>query len=134
MQQNGYWEIRRREQISSWFHDMIRQRLIDEFLNEQNNKRQITKLDEQIQSGKLSVSKAMDLLFKRSEEHTSELQSRGHLVCRLLLEKKKYHLINELVTGSVTIIDNLEQYNNVFTILAINNHIDRRAVGDEKIF
>src|SRR5690625_8049096 len=27
--------------------------------------------------------------FFRSEEHTSELQSRGHLVCRLLLEKKK---------------------------------------------
>src|SRR5690625_5552693 len=27
--------------------------------------------------------------FVRSEEHTSELQSRGHLVCRLLLEKKK---------------------------------------------
>src|SRR5690625_6175183 len=26
--------------------------------------------------------------FVRSEEHTSELQSRGHLVCRLLLEKK----------------------------------------------
>src|SRR5690625_7102435 len=28
----------------------------------------------------------------RSEEHTSELQSRGHLVCRLLLEKKKLYL------------------------------------------
>ena len=27
--------------------------------------------------------------FSRSEEHTSELQSRLHLVCRLLLEKKK---------------------------------------------
>src|SRR5690625_6183343 len=27
----------------------------------------------------------------RSEEHTSELQSRGHLVCRLLLEKNKYY-------------------------------------------
>src|SRR5690625_5902977 len=27
--------------------------------------------------------------FARSEEHTSELQSRGHLVCRLLLEKNK---------------------------------------------
>src|SRR2546422_7348091 len=27
---------------------------------------------------------------ERSEEHTSELQSRLHLVCRLLLEKKKY--------------------------------------------
>src|SRR3989442_2416108 len=29
------------------------------------------------------------LLHDRSEEHTSELQSRPHLVCRLLLEKKK---------------------------------------------
>src|SRR5690625_2898624 len=29
---------------------------------------------------------------KRSEEHTSELQSRGHLVCRLLLEKKKTYV------------------------------------------
>src|SRR5215208_7948162 len=28
----------------------------------------------------------------RSEEHTSELQSRGHLVCRLLLEKKKTNI------------------------------------------
>src|SRR5947209_17383689 len=35
----------------------------------------------------------MDLLPKafRSEEHTSELQSRQYLVCRLLLEKKKHH-------------------------------------------
>src|SRR5690625_6708173 len=32
----------------------------------------------------------------RSEEHTSELQSRGHLVCRLLLEKKKI-MIRSLV-------------------------------------
>src|SRR5690625_5460451 len=31
----------------------------------------------------------VDIAVDRSEEHTSELQSRGHLVCRLLLEKKK---------------------------------------------
>src|SRR5690625_5488813 len=31
----------------------------------------------------------------RSEEHTSELQSRGHLVCRLLLEKKKMTSVHE---------------------------------------
>src|SRR2546429_2397725 len=31
----------------------------------------------------------------RSEEHTSELQSRLHLVCRLLLEKKKHHDPNQ---------------------------------------
>src|SRR5687768_4764510 len=30
-------------------------------------------------------------IVSRSEEHTSELQSRLHLVCRLLLEKKKKH-------------------------------------------
>src|SRR5690625_5420384 len=30
------------------------------------------------------------ILAARSEDHTSELQSRGHLVCRLLLENKKY--------------------------------------------
>src|SRR2546429_915665 len=34
-----------------------------------------------------------DLLGLRSEEHTSELQSRLHLVCRLLLEKKKNGLL-----------------------------------------
>src|SRR5690625_5324463 len=38
----------------------------------------------------------MEALAQRSEEHTSELQSRGHLVCRLLLERKKIqvHHIN----------------------------------------
>src|SRR5690625_6606290 len=34
-------------------------------------------------------SDAFKWAHQRSEEHTSELQSRGHLVCRLLLEKKK---------------------------------------------
>src|SRR2546422_8287812 len=33
---------------------------------------------------------------RRSEEHTSELQSRLHLVCRLLLEKKKTHPDNAI--------------------------------------
>src|SRR5690625_5752682 len=47
-------------------------------------------------SGVLASALAMDkykakqiFSLHRSEEHTSELQSRGHLVCRLLLEKKK---------------------------------------------
>src|SRR2546429_4349543 len=38
--------------------------------------------------------------IKRSEEHTSELQSRLHLVCRLLLEKKKK------TTNRTTLTDN----------------------------
>src|SRR3712207_8681691 len=33
----------------------------------------------------------------RSEEHTSELQSRQYLVCRLLLEKKKYYSLSSIV-------------------------------------
>src|SRR2546429_1333337 len=47
---------------------------------------------EEIRSGGLGLH------FMRSEEHTSELQSRLHLVCRLLLEKKK--LIKLHVTHS----------------------------------
>src|SRR2546429_5954709 len=40
--------------------------------------------------------KSVDFWRRRSEEHTSELQSRLHLVCRLLLEKKNkrpYHVL-----------------------------------------
>src|SRR2546421_5934921 len=37
----------------------------------------------------LQHAKQLRLQFERSEEHTSELQSRSDLVCRLLLEKKK---------------------------------------------
>src|SRR3989442_8185821 len=36
-----------------------------------------------------AVKQLSEIHDKRSEEHTSELQSRPHLVCRLLLEKKK---------------------------------------------
>src|SRR5439155_25300551 len=38
----------------------------------------------------------------RSEEHTSELQSRGHLVCRLLLEKKKKQKGTQKVPRAMT--------------------------------
>src|SRR5690349_23245346 len=49
-----------------------------------------------------------DLVDRRSEEHTSELQSRRDLVCRLLLEKKKKKLcirrsIRPLVTSPVVL-------------------------------
>src|ERR1041385_9300752 len=42
----------------------------------------------------------------RSEEHTSELQSRLHLVCRLLLEKKKKYRLCSLLTDSYWAHDN----------------------------
>src|SRR3712207_7866265 len=46
--------------------------------------RAVTTSDEAFEAG---------LKFARSEEHTSELQSRQYLVCRLLLEKKNPHAI-----------------------------------------
>src|SRR5256885_1826576 len=52
-----------------------------------------------------------DRLGRRSEEHTSELQSPCNIVCRLLLEKQCY---------------------NVLPQLDINNTIDHRPEGDEK--
>src|SRR2546422_7759830 len=48
-----------------------------------------------------SVAKGQELgrSGARSEEHTSELQSRLHLVCRLLLEKKKNLMMANMYTG-----------------------------------
>src|SRR5258708_9400368 len=44
---------------------------------------------------------ALALVFHRSEEHTSELQSPDHLVCRLLLEKKKrYNTTDKSLSSS----------------------------------
>src|SRR5690625_6276177 len=51
----------------------------------------------------------------RSEEHTSELQSRGHLVCRLLLEKKKKTTKNHTTIYSYVNLQSiiiLQLYNN----------------------
>src|SRR6266849_7361812 len=49
-----------------------------------------------------SVWKASTQCCPRSEEHTSELQSRVDLVCRLLLEKKKNKLSPEHVDDPIT--------------------------------
>src|SRR2546422_10899733 len=51
----------------------------------------ITRLDVEVRQHQLVLDRLepLDNALPRSEEHTSELQSRLHLVCRLLLEKKK---------------------------------------------
>src|SRR5690554_7115950 len=45
-----------------------------------------------VTKGDIVVTNPYFQIKSRSEEHTSELQSRPHLVCRLLLEKKKNNL------------------------------------------
>src|SRR2546425_8761625 len=42
--------------------------------------------------GEIVFAEMIFQCFKRSEEHTSELQSLAYLVCRLLLEKKKIYI------------------------------------------
>src|SRR5690625_5797289 len=67
---NGYWGAGGRQEGSNWTYDS-QAKIINEVA------RQLEDLNlDTVVSG-------------RSEEHTSELQSRGHLVCRRLLEKKK---------------------------------------------
>src|SRR3712207_7658361 len=46
----------------------------------------------------------------RSEEHTSELQSRQYLVCRLLLEKKNNTLLTRLVSSSLVVIFSISAF------------------------
>src|SRR5690625_6014495 len=65
--------------FSESLHDVFNSRGLNGRITEQNNAYRVWV------SGKQDVIN----LAERSEEHTSELQSRGHLVCRLLLEKKK---------------------------------------------
>src|SRR3712207_8697640 len=48
----------------------------------------------------------------RSEEHTSELQSRQYLVCRLLLEKKKYNI-------NLTYTHNLRLHNDTHDLIKV---------------
>src|SRR5437870_10434945 len=56
----------------------------------QGNRRKLTPEAEAFLRGAHQSNPQRSLQEMRSEEHTSELQSRGHLVCRLLLEKKNH--------------------------------------------
>src|SRR5438309_7508723 len=64
-----------------------------EHLGRSPNGTSLTEISTKLRLGKSTVHRLLATLrdhdFVRSEEHTSELQSQFHLVCRLLLEKKK---------------------------------------------
>src|SRR3712207_8053381 len=62
-------------------------------------------------------------LRSRSEEHTSELQSRQYLVCRLLLEKKKKKRRHTSIRYKITSFDNKDQ-------LKISNLKMRKTLQD----
>src|SRR5690625_6359234 len=76
--------------IRSAYQREERLMVVKQHVNEQFSSDEAEEKMTQIQSASLfSVKQKTFKQKERSEEHTSELQSRGHLVCRLLLEKKK---------------------------------------------
>src|SRR5205809_6041916 len=76
------------------FRSQLRPRLPGRLLNDGSNRRgKPCSFSSESSTGKSSASRSVAMIRcprheRRSEEHTSELQSRLHLVCRLLLEKK----------------------------------------------
>src|SRR3712207_7704297 len=63
---------------------------------EQRAKKELQQGQKKVEKEALKARKQIEQGAQRSEEHTSELQSRQYLVCRLLLEKKKKtHIVKE---------------------------------------
>src|SRR5690625_6535252 len=77
--------------IGSYFAREIEEELLDNFYSSVDDRVDLLNYNlEQTFSRERDTDDGDPTLEQeRSEEHTSELQSRGHLVCRLLLEKKK---------------------------------------------
>src|SRR5207253_11292975 len=70
-------------------------RIDRDFLDANRGKRRRHQAQHLLRVARRAIEHAQYALFgrrDRSEEHTSELQSRGHLVCRLLLEKKNRYM------------------------------------------
>src|SRR5690554_6976368 len=99
-----YYQSKETPDTESFYNEILSQR---EKINSENNNSWSSNIDDQFQP---EWNNNLDRVFlnsnaltkywgqknilnrqlkNRSEEHTSELQSRPHLVCRLLLEKKK---------------------------------------------
>src|SRR5690554_4060473 len=76
----------------------------------------------------------VEQLALRSEEHTSELQSRPHLVCRLLLEKKKKNkkrVTTQNKKHKLTNKYDKNQYNITYTYRAYSHHIYKAVIAQQ---
>src|SRR3712207_7734928 len=88
-----YTTLFRSDVAATW--DVVRGGAAASFMLDDRGARMVHGTDE--------VRSALDIFVKdmRSEEHTSELQSRQYLVCRLLLEKKNIlHYFSALISSS----------------------------------
>src|SRR3712207_7252041 len=81
-----YTTLFRSQRVVERVQDHRRQQRVRLPVEEAEDHAEDRQRDEELRIGAARVDAAED---ERSEEHTSELQSRQYLVCRLLLEKKK---------------------------------------------
>lgn len=63
MQENQFWEKRRQSQTKSWFHDMIHDRLIESFFEQEGTKETVSDLEQAILNEDLTVTAAVEQLF-----------------------------------------------------------------------
>jgi LAO/AO transport system kinase len=63
MKTSGFWKIRRQSQTKDWFHSMINDHLIDTFFAEPGRKEEVEKLENELLSGTITVTGAVNRLF-----------------------------------------------------------------------
>lgn len=64
MEASNYWEERRQNQTIDWFTSMVHDRLIEEFYAEPGRKEQVALLQQQLLTGRMTVTNAVDALFE----------------------------------------------------------------------
>src|SRR5256884_1502441 len=82
--------------------------------------------------GGMGRTNLINLASQRSEEHTSELQSRLHLVCRLLLEKKKKQYKTDLISHKNPItVPRIKKYTDLLYtfFFRLSVHVRRVAIA-----
>ncbi|MEC1178205.1 methylmalonyl Co-A mutase-associated GTPase MeaB [Metasolibacillus meyeri] len=62
---SNYWTIRRHKQTRDWFHAMITDHLLDSFYQNTDNKMQVSRLEEAILQGQLTVTQGVNKLFEK---------------------------------------------------------------------
>lgn len=67
VQDAGFWQERREEQLQHWFHEAIEAALLDSFFNEGETRKKLSDLESDVLSGKLTVGIALERLFGEGE-------------------------------------------------------------------
>src|SRR5699024_6656812 len=63
MQSSNFWEELRQEQAKSWFHDMIRDHLIESFFSQSEKREKVDELEESLLKGEVTIAGAVKELF-----------------------------------------------------------------------